>query len=150
MPRQTFITKDFFVNASEKKAKQIIFSIPSFFTSIKFIEENNRLHSIRFLYEKNNGKSPANIDVSLLPLNEDQTKITLHVSYLNGAFFYKDEYMLNALNNFESAIYAGLTGNLTHFEPQAPKQNTTQKMLRPMSIILTFIGAIILWRKKMS
>jgi len=148
MPRQTFITKDFFVNASEKMTKQIIFAIPSFFSAIKFIEENNRLHSVRFFYEKNNNKPPAYIDVSLLPLNENQTKITLHGSYVNGAFFYKDEYMLSALNNFESAIYAGLDGNLSRFEPEPPKKNTKQKMLGPMYLILAFIGVLFVWRKK--
>lgn len=131
--------------------KQIIFAIPSFFSAIKFVEENNRLHSARFLCEENNNnKSPAYIDVSLLPLNENQTKITLHGSYINGAFFYKDEYMLNALNNFEAAIYARLDGNLSHFEPQAPNKNTKQKVLHPMNVILLFVGAFFIWRKKIS
>jgi len=148
MPRQTFITKDFFVDASEKIVKQTIFAMPSFFSAIKFIEENSKLQYARFVYEKSDSKSPAYIDVSLLPLNENQTKITLHGTYVNGAIFYKDEFMLNALKNFESAIYAGLDGNLSYFEPQTPGKTTKQKLLLPINLILAFIGVLFIWRKK--
>ena len=49
MPRQNFISKDFFVPASEKDTRQSLLEIPGFEGMIKFKEENKTLQRIFFI-----------------------------------------------------------------------------------------------------
>jgi hypothetical protein len=86
--------------------------------------KENWLQSFKFFIKKHS--KPLLIDVALLPLNENQIKITLRRSYINGVFFIKMS-ICWMHGQFESAIYTGQEGNLTHFEPQAPKKILNKK-----------------------
>ena len=138
MPKQLHLSKDFFVNASEEKARQHILQLPQCVHNIKFIEENRVRRSFRFVYERPT-ESPDDynyVDVSLLPLNVHQTRITLHGSCINGTVFYKDFKINNALRNFESAIHAVVKGSISEYEPQQIKIKNS----RNLHIILALAG----------
>ena len=128
MPKQMHLSKDFFVNAPEEEARHHILELPNCVSNIKFVEENPVRHSMRFIYER-----PAEtsgefnyIEVSLLPLNVHQTRITLHGSYVDESLFHKDFKITNALCNFESAINAVLKGAINEYEPQQIKINNSR------------------------
>jgi hypothetical protein len=138
MPKQLHLSKDFFVNASEEKARQHILQLPQCVHNIKFIEENRVRRSFRFVYERPT-ESPDDynyVDVSLLPLNVHQTRITLHGSCINGTVFHKDFKINNALRNFESAIHAVVKGSISEYEPQQIKIKNS----RNLQIILAVAG----------
>ena len=144
MPRQTHLSKDFFVNASEAEAKQHILTLPNWVANIKFVAEDPVRHIIRFVYERPTDE-PENyncIDVCLLPLNVDQTKITLHGSYIHGNVFYNQAQTANALLNFQLAIVAAINGSINQFELQ---QLEEEKKFKHMHIIAaaTALAAII-------
>src|SRR5688500_15580010 len=102
MPKQMHLSKDFFVNASEEDARHHILHLPHCISNIKFVEENPVRRSFRFVYEQpaENPDKYNYIEVSLLPLNVHQTRVTLHGSYVNGAMIQKDFKISNALCNF--------------------------------------------------
>jgi hypothetical protein len=124
MPRQTFLSRESFVDATEKQTKETLFSIPAYVSNIKLIAENARMESYKFSYEQTEKKLHYVIDVSILPLNDQYTRISLHASHANGHAFYADSDMAFALHDFESAIHAALKGDLAHYKPagQKPKE----------------------------
>ncbi len=138
MPKQTHLSKDFFVNASEEEARQHILHLPDCVTNIKFIEENRVRRSFRFVYERpsENPEEYNYVDVSLLPLNVHQTRITLHGSSVNANLFQKDFRVNNALCNFESAIHAVVKGSISEYEPKQVKISNS----RHLHIILALAG----------
>ena len=132
------LSKDFFVNASEEETRQHILQLPASISNIKFVEENAVRRSLKFLYERP-AETPEEynyIDVSLLPLDVNQTRITLHGSYMHGNLFNKDFKVSNAINNFESAIHAIIKGSVNEYEPQQMKE----KGSRSFNIILAVAG----------
>ena len=138
MPKQMHLSKDFFVNASEEEARHHIMHLPQCISNIKFVEENPVRRSFRFIYERP-ADSPEEhnyIEVSLLPLNVNQTRVTLHGSYVNGAVFQKDFKVTNALSIFESAVHAVVKGTINEYQPKQMKMNSS----RGLSIILALAG----------
>jgi hypothetical protein len=130
MPKKMNLTKDFFVNAPEDEARQHILKLPNCVNNIKFIEENPVRHSFRFIYERPT-EAPEEynyIDVSFLPLNVHQTRITLHGSYINGSQFHNDFKVTNALCNVESAIHAVVKGTVNEYVPQQMKIRNSRNM----------------------
>ena len=147
MSRQNFITKDFFVEASESETKQTLLSIPEYVNNIKFLGENRLVQSIKFLYERANDHTPQHVDVSLLPLNDKQTRITLHVGYANGQLFSKDNYIINTLHNFESAIAAAIDGNISAYTPEEPRQNVVRRVVNALVLTAASVGMFFIWKK---
>jgi hypothetical protein len=147
MPRQNFISKEFFVNASESEIKQTVLTIPQFVGNIKFLCENTIGAAVKFIYETPGYDLHNYVYVSLLPLNDQQTRVSLHVTYTNGQVFGKDSYISNALTNFESAIYAGLQGNLPHYRLSAPKVKPSQRLTQNMQMVLASVKILLLWKK---
>jgi hypothetical protein len=138
MPKQLHLTKDFFVNAPENEARQHILELPNCINNIKFVEQNPVRHSIRFMYERPADAAEENnyIDISLLPLSVNQTRVTLHGSYINGNAFHKDIKLTNALCNVESAIHAVVKGAVNEYVPQQIKMSNS----RNLNIILAAAG----------
>ncbi|HEY0733119.1 MAG TPA: hypothetical protein VGD33_11910 [Chitinophagaceae bacterium] len=147
MSRQNFITKDFFVEASESETKQTLLSIPDYVNNIKFLGENSLVQSIKFLYERANDHTPQHVDVSLLPLNDKQTRVTLHVGYANGQLFSKDNYIINTLHNFESAISAAINGNISAYTPEEPRQNVIRRVVNGLVLTAATVGMFFIWKK---
>ena len=134
MPKQTFITKDFFVPSSEKVIRQKLFALPDYIPHIKFLKENSIVQSIRFVYLHPDLEKEKVIDVSIHSLNDGQSKITLHCSYADGSVFQKNPFIKNAIDNFESAIKASINNTLDNFEVCTIRQKPFQKFFSYFSI----------------
>src|SRR5919107_1308028 len=104
MPRQTFATREFFVDTCETATHEAVIALPYFFNRLRFLVENDKLHCIRFLYEPKEQQPAIQIAISVLPLNESYTKVTVHGSYTNGSAFNKDPYITTAVANVEAAL----------------------------------------------
>ena len=116
MPRQTFLTRESFVDATEQHTREALRSIPAFLASIHFVSENRPGQAYRFLYDQKTKKVNYHIDVSVLPLNDQYTRISLHASHVNGQAFYTDADLSFALHDFESAVHAAVKGDLAQFK----------------------------------
>jgi hypothetical protein len=112
MPRQNFLSRESFVNASELKTRDSIMSLPFHLGHIELITENKMIDKMRFVYVHAAKKIEYFIDVTVLPLNEQYTRVSLHASHVNGHSFYEDAEMAIALHDFESAIHATVNGDL--------------------------------------
>ena len=126
MPRQNFLTKDFFVDVSEKEARQALLNLTLCSPHIKFIKENVLTHSFRFLYQPIDGKKHFQIDISLIPLDNNYTQNVIHLSYTNGQALTRDAGAKTVLLLFEQAVYASLRGD-TSSEALSPLRETTVK-----------------------
>ena len=87
MPRQNFLSRESFVSASEQLTKASILSIPVFAPNISLQSENKMLQKFRFLFEQAEKSAEYFIDVSVLPLNDQYTRICLHAVHTNGQSF---------------------------------------------------------------
>ncbi|HVG13746.1 MAG TPA: hypothetical protein VM935_02260 [Chitinophagaceae bacterium] len=148
MPRQTYLSKDFFVNASEFETKELILALPEGIDHIKFISEDDIRHTLNFIYKghlQSDDKDNC-VSVSLLPLSINQTMISLQASHANGSAFHKDVIVTNALNNFEKAIVASANGKLTEFMPLPMKDE--KKRIHVSLLALVALGACIVYLLK--
>ena len=134
MPKQTFITRDFFVNASIDLVKKKVLELPLHIVYIKFVKENNLTLSIQFLYQYPDSEKDKLIDVSILELNEAQSLITLHGSFADGSVFNKDPYVASAVENFERAINACINNTITGFEVRTVKRKPLSRIFNYLSL----------------
>ncbi|MGZ3838285.1 MAG: hypothetical protein ACXVMS_05145 [Flavisolibacter sp.] len=149
MPRQTFLSRESFVDATEKQTKETLFSIPAYVSNIKLVAENKLIESFKFSYEQVEKKLQYVIDVTILPLNDQYTRISLHASHNNGQAFYTDADMSFALHDFESAIHAALKGDLAHYKPLGQKVREANGFAQYfLSLKSSFLDLI--FRKKLS
>jgi len=127
MPRQTFLSRESFVDATEKQTRETLSSLPAYVSHIVLVAENPIIESYRFTYDKADKKLQYLIDVTILPLNDQYTRISLHASHTNGHAFYEDADMSFALHDFESAIHAALKGDLAFYKPAGhqPKEQSS-------------------------
>lgn len=146
MPRQTYLSKEFFVPTSEADTRQHILSLPNNVGNIKFVAEDSVKQTMRFLFERplDNPDNYNCINVSLLPLDVHQTKITLHGSYVHGNVFYDDAEVKNALLNFESAVQAAIRGSISDFKLQQIKSEASYKHLGIIAAVAAIAGIIYL------
>lgn len=128
MPKTLHLSKEFFINAPEQTARQYILQLPECISNIKFVEENRVRQSMRFVYERAEETNVESnlIEVSLLPLNVHQTRITLHSTCSGQPAVRKEFKISNALSNFESAIQAVVKGTINEYEPQEAKTKSPQ------------------------
>ena len=112
MPRQNFLSRESFVNASELKTRDSILSLPFHLGHIELYAENKMIDSTRFVYIHPGKDREYFVDVTVLPLNDQYTRVSLHASHVNGHSFYEDAEMAIALHDFESAIHATVNGDL--------------------------------------
>jgi hypothetical protein len=147
MPRKTFTTKQFFVNASHRQALQAVATLPQILGRLKLISENPNLNSFLFFYEQVGVPLHSHVSVSLLPLDDEQTQVTVHGSYANGQAFYDDPYIANALANVEAALQSTINGGTASFELVEAKQNLSYKWLRLVGTAAAFLSAVFIWRK---
>ena len=146
MPRQNFITQDFFMFCTEEEAKSALLSLPQFVSLISYAGENKLLQSWRFVYE-HRVSTTLYIDVALIPLNDGHVRITLHGTYANGHSFYKDGFVLNALSNFEQALKAAIAGRSGSFVITEPKVGSTKKAVHLVLNSLAFLGSSVLSKR---
>lgn len=141
MYRQSFLTADFFVTASEEKAKEILTSLPGYLSHLTMLKENTIVHSTRFLYHNKETETQCYIDVSTLKLNEQYIRFNLHGSYLNGQHIQHDGEIKAALQQFEQSVFASL-----HQEPMYAVKREPAKNHRKGSSFFQFIASLFLSR----
>lgn len=143
MARQNFLSKEFFVAASEMRTKALLFNLPQSLESIKFLRESKITSGLTFLYEQPT-KEIQKVDISLLPLNDEFTHITIHVSYTDGHSFQRDPGIEEVLELFEHAIHTIVAGK-KYQQPAAKKKSIFQFISAPFAGI-----ALLGLRKKFS
>jgi hypothetical protein len=134
MPRQNFLSRESFVNASEMKTRDSIMSLPFHLGHIELLNENKMIDSTRFVYMHMGKNLEYFVDVTVLPLNDQFTRVSLHASHVNGHSFYEDAEMAVALHDFEFAIHATVNGDLaalksSSVEIQKEKKSIAQSFL---------------------
>lgn len=147
MPRQNFISKDFFVNATEEETRQSIKGLPGFVPNVKLVMENKVIPTVKFLYERPGEEKHHHVDVSVLPLTDMYTRVTLHVSYASGHAFNKDPYINNALQNFESAIHAALGGHADTYQVSMVKESAPKRLAQMLVLLATSVSVFFIWKK---
>lgn len=149
MPRQNFLSRESFIDATEKQARESLFSIPAFATNIKFLAENKMIESIRFSYEMPVKKVQYLVDVTVMPLNEKYTRVSLHGRYAGGQAFSNDADLAIALHDFELAVLAAVTGDVTQYKPYVPKVKGSKKLVQYTTALVAAAGVFFL-KKKLS
>ena len=149
MPRQNFLSRESFVEATEIQAKESLLSIPVFVPNIKLICENTKLQSFKFCYQLPQKNTEYHVDVTLLPLDTQYTRISLHGEHSNGEAFNNDADMAIALHDFESAIEAALNGDVSTYKPYKPKEKKSKNFFQVTAAVAASAGIFIL-RKKLS
>ncbi|HEY0580292.1 MAG TPA: hypothetical protein VGC75_06260 [Candidatus Nitrosocosmicus sp.] len=149
MPRQNYLTRESFVDATEKQIKESLLTIPAFASNIKLIAENKLTDSIRFNYELAPKKLEYHVNISVLPLNEKYTRISLHATYANGQAFQSNSDINIALHDFESAIHAAIKGEASTYKPYKPKDSFSKRCVHFMVAFGSSLGLYFL-KKKLS
>lgn len=147
MPRQNFLSRESFVEATELQAKESLLSIPVFAPNIKLMEENTKLQCFKFRYQIPQKNLEYHVDVTVLPLDTQYTRISLHGTHSNGQSFDNDAEMKIALNDFESAINAALKGDVSVYHPYKPKEKKSNKFLQGLVGVIASAGIFVLGKK---
>src|SRR5437868_13582746 len=105
MPRQNFLSKDFFIEVCESEAHRCLLNLSQCSPHIKFVKENALTKAIRFLYQPLDSKKHFQLDISLLPLDNTYTQVVLHLSYTNGQALSTDAGAKTVLLLFEHAVH---------------------------------------------
>ena len=149
MPRQNFLSRESFVAASEKQAKDSLLSVPAFAANIRLLAENKMIEAYKFSYELPQRNLEFYVSVTVQPLNDQYTRICLHASYPSGQAFHSDADMAIALHDFESAIQAALSGNVSQYKPYEPKAKSNRNFVHSAAAVLASAGFLFL-KKKLS
>jgi hypothetical protein len=146
MPRQNFLSSDFFVSTSEAAAKAALLSIPEHLPNIKLVKENSLIQTMRFLYQHHDKTSDNYMDVSILPLNDQYVRFCLHASYSNGQAFHSDPAISNALFQFEKAVHAAISNDFSLIDATpAAKSKKNQSLF--LNTVLSLLSMVFLWKK---
>lgn len=127
MSRKNFLSSDFFATTSEEEAKKAICSLPRHIPDITLLKENTLVQSVRFLYEHKEKSVQFYVDVSILPLNNQCVRFSLHCSYTNGHSFHSDNDISNALYNFEQSIQAVVNNDFSFLNVSEKTKPSSKK-----------------------
>ena len=119
MPRQSFLSTEFFVTASVEEAKRAVCVLPLHVSHIKLLKENTLANSIRFLYEHPGKQTHSYLDVSILPLDTMYVCVSLHGSFTNGQSFHSDPDISSAMQYFKKAVNAALKNDFSSLQIKA-------------------------------
>jgi hypothetical protein len=145
MPRQNFLSSDFFVSATEAEAREALISIPDHLPHIKLLKENSLIQSIRFLYEHPEKSIHNYMDVTILPLDDQYIRFSLHASYTNGQAFYADPDISHALSKFEKAVHAAINKDFSTFRDEGKSAPKRTGFI--LTMLLSIFGLVYLWKK---
>jgi hypothetical protein len=147
MPRQNFLTRESFVEASENQAKESLLSVPVFVPNIKLMTENEKLQSYKFCYQLPQKEIEYYVDVTILSLNNQYTRISLHGERTNGKAFDNDTDMAIALHDFESAITAALRGDTSSYKPYKPNEKKPKNFIQAITAFAASTGIVAMGKK---
>ena len=147
MAGQNYLTRESFVEATELQAKESLLSIPVFAHNIKLMAENEKLQSFKFCYQLPQRNTEYNVDVTILRLNNQYTRISLHGEHRDRKAFENDVDMALALHDFESAIHAALKGDTTNYKPYKPRERKSRNLIQSIAAFAASTGIIVLGKK---
>jgi len=147
MTRKNFISKEFFVSATEQQIKETLLHIPQHISNIKLVDKHTPAQTVKFLYEREETNLQFYVDVSLLRLDQEYTSVCMHITYANGQVFTKDSNIILSLNNFESAIQCGLKGELSNYQPLVPKPKPLARFAHTTMMVAASAGMLFMSRK---
>lgn len=140
MSRKNFLSTDFFVTASEKEARNILLSLPGQLSQLTLLKEDTIIHSTRFLFENLEKGTKYYVDVTMLPLNDQYVRFSLHCSFTNGQPIQSGNEIKNVLQQFERSIFAAANNDFATLY-QEPKRRERQK--KSLSLINYLLSIII-------
>jgi hypothetical protein len=149
MPRQSFLSRESFIKASAPRARETLLSLPFHLDHISYVTENRVIDSMRFYYRHPTKKREYYVDVSVLPLDDQFTRLSLHGMHINGQVFHEDAQMALALQDFESAIHASISGDLVYYKNQISAKGKAGKKLL-VSLFKSLIPSASLHKKSLS
>lgn len=126
MLRKNFLSSDFFVTTSEKEAKRILLSLPGHVSQLTLLKEDNIVHSTRFLFHHPEKETQYYVDVTLLQLNDQYVRFSLHGSYTNGQAIQSDAEIKSVLEQFEKTVFAAVNNDFASLQT-VPKRTTNQR-----------------------
>lgn len=147
MNRRNFISKEFFVNATEQQTHETLINIPQHICDIKLVAERTPAHTVKFFYERPDANLQYHVDVSLLRLDHNYTSVCLHITYANGQVFTKDSNIILSLNNFEAAIQSAVNGNLASYQPLVHKPSKLAQLVHTTMMLAASVGMLFMSRK---
>ena len=118
-------------------------------SNISLISENRIIQSYKFSYEQPVKNLVYHVDVTVLPLNEEYIRISLHGRHAYGQSFNHDADMAVALHDFESALQAALKGDTSLYQPAQPRVRHGKKFVQFALAFVTSISLFFL-KKKLS
>ena len=137
MSRKNFLSSDFFIATSENEAKRILRLLPGHVSELTLLKEDTVIHSTRFLYHNQEKGSQCYVDVTILQLNDQYVRFSLHGSYTNGQSIQSDAEITNILNQFEKSVHAAVSNDFSQIE-QA-KQPTTKKSFSLLESLMSLL-----------
>jgi hypothetical protein len=146
MSRQTFVSNSFFVHASEETTRFILLSLPQKTNDIQFVSENNKINVTRFTFQPQDQEN-YQVDISLLPMNNEYTQVNLHIGYIDGHTFSHKSNIKQALVQFEYSIQAAIRGDISFFQPKVVEEKNSMSLLPALELIAGFISNLFLWKK---
>lgn len=149
MPRQTFLHRESFLDGTEKQTRETLFLLPAYVSHIRLLAENKVLDTLRFEYTYSEKGDVFLVDVTVLALNDQYTRVSLHAFYANEHTFYQDSAITVGLHDFESLIHAVLKDDLSHYRPLFQKHAQQGWWQQSLAFMRSAMGWFVL-RKKLS
>ena len=139
MSRKNFLSTDFFVTTSEKEAKRILLSLPGHVSQLTLLKEDNIIHSTRFLFHHPEKETQYYVDVTLLQLNDQYVRFSLHGSYTNGHFIQSDTEINQVLMQFEKSVFAAFNNDFSALQMPVKKSPSPKKSLAIFQSVLSLL-----------
>lgn len=147
MSRKTFLARESFVDAAAIPVWNTLLSLPPFIEGLQLTQRNPLIETLQFSYE---GPTGAYVfTVTVLTLNEQYTRVSLHASFADGHSFHSDANIGKTIEWFERMLHAALKGELQQFlsVQEGRKSRRGESGARPF---WHWLGAPFLLRKKLS
>ena len=139
MSRKNFLSTDFFVSASEKEAKNILLSLPGHLSQLTLLKEDTVIHSTRFLFDNAEKGTQYYVDVTILQLNDQFVRFSLHCSFTNGQSIQSETEIKNVLLQFEKSIYAGVNNDFSSLQPEPKRTAAPRKSFSIFNSLLSLV-----------
>jgi hypothetical protein len=145
MPRQTFLTRETFLESSENKIKELLLSLPNYCDNITYKSENQLTGILLFEFTSAGKKPTYFVSVSILPLNDQYTRVNFHASQADHAAFYENPDMAVALQQIVGSIQALVEGRFSYFNEPPKKAARTKTGIG--TSLHSFISPLFLKKK---
>lgn len=139
MPRQSFLSTDFFVATSEENALKALAAMPEQNSQVQLVKGNNLVHTTRFSFEHSGKTFQTYIDVSVLPLDDQYVRFCLHGFYANEKRIEDNTEIALALSCFEKLLYTVLKIDYPVKEKKQKANSSLKNIFRLPSSFLSML-----------